>query len=203
MGTRGLRVWRYRKRYFSFYNHHDSYPSVLGWSIVKSIPKDPEEYQLWLEKQRQMVDEWDRRYEEYLSVPADIEEKKRRFHSGSDEIDHTNFADLFRDGRLLWQRPTFLDEEVAPSFLTPLNDILMEWTYTIDLEQEVFSVNNRTHYHQANLPGKDHWCFIDHQGCNNLPKDIPTEYLTSLATAEINSDTALSQVSLSLRIPSL
>ena len=50
MGTRGLKVWRYRKRYFSFYNNHDSYPSVLGWSTVKSIPKDPEEYQLWLEK---------------------------------------------------------------------------------------------------------------------------------------------------------
>ncbi|KAL8887369.1 MAG: hypothetical protein Q9215_005056 [Flavoplaca cf. flavocitrina] len=146
-----------------------------------------------------MVDEWDRRYEEYLSVPADIEEKKRRFHSGSEEIDHTNLADLFRDGRLVWQRPTFLDEEVAPSFLTPLNDIFMEWIYTIDLEQEVFSVNNRTHYHLANLPGKDHWCFIDDQGCNNLPKDIPAEYLTSLTTAEISSDIALSQCNLTPR----
>ena len=149
-----------------------------------------------------MVDEWDRRYEEYLSVPADIEEKKRRFHSGSDEIDHRNFADLFRDGRPVWQRPTFLDEEVAPSFLTPLNDIFMEWIYTIDLEQEVFSVNNRTHYHLAKLPGKDHWCFIDDHGCNKLPNDIPAEHLTSLATAEISSDTALSQVSFSLHIPS-
>ncbi|KAL8880895.1 MAG: hypothetical protein Q9198_001790 [Flavoplaca austrocitrina] len=138
-----------------------------------------------------MVDEWDRRYEEYLSVPADIEEKKRRFHSGSEEIDHTNLADLFRDGRLVWQRPTFLDEEVAPSFLTPLNDIFMEWIYTIDLEQEVFSVNNRTHYHLANLPGKDHWCFIDDQGYidkaspDHLTRDIVYWFNGALVTLKI------------------
>ncbi|KAL8882176.1 MAG: hypothetical protein Q9192_007630, partial [Flavoplaca navasiana] len=152
MGTRGLKVWRYRKRYFSFYNDHDSYPSGL----------------------------------------ADIEEKKRWYHSGP-EIDHTNSADYFRDGRFVWQPPAFVVEELAPSFLAPLNDLSVEWIYTIDLEQEVFSVNNETHYHLANLPGEDHWCFIDDQGCNNLPNDIPAEYLTSLATAEISSDTALSQ----------
>lgn len=52
MGTRGLKVWRYRKRYFSFFNRYDSYSSGLGWSIVKSIPTDPKEYQNWLEKAR-------------------------------------------------------------------------------------------------------------------------------------------------------
>ncbi|KAL9007840.1 MAG: hypothetical protein Q9180_009567, partial [Flavoplaca navasiana] len=122
-----------------------------------------------------------------------IEEKKRRYHSGPDEIDHTDFADYFRDGRHVWQRPAFVDEELAPSFLAPLNDLFTEWVSIIDLEQEVFSVNNETHYHLANLPGEDHWCFIDDQGCNNIPNDIPAEYLTSLATAELSSDTALSQ----------
>ena len=78
-----------------------------------------------------MVDEWDRRYAEYLSVPPDIEEKKRMY-SGSDEIDHSNSADYFRDGHFVWQPPAFVLEELAPSFLAPLDDLSVEWIYTID-----------------------------------------------------------------------
>ncbi|KAL8993482.1 MAG: hypothetical protein Q9169_006309, partial [Polycauliona sp. 2 TL-2023] len=112
MGTRGLKVWRYRKRYFPFFNSHDSYPSNLGWSIVKSIPSDPDAYKIWLESQREMVEEWECRYEEYLSVPADIEQKSRKYYYGSDEPYDPDYVDevpIDDNGEPLWRCPHFLD----------------------------------------------------------------------------------------------
>lgn len=44
MGTRGLRIVRFRKRYYVRYNQYDSYYEGLGADIVGSIPANPEEY---------------------------------------------------------------------------------------------------------------------------------------------------------------
>jgi MULE transposase domain len=38
MSTRGLRIIRFRGRYFIYYNHSDSYPTGLGIDIVSNIP---------------------------------------------------------------------------------------------------------------------------------------------------------------------
>ncbi|KAF4591322.1 hypothetical protein EYR40_009925 [Pleurotus pulmonarius] len=56
MGTRGLRVYRRRGKFFAFYNHSDSYPAGLGVEMVESIPRDPSEYAAWLEKTRAEYD---------------------------------------------------------------------------------------------------------------------------------------------------
>jgi hypothetical protein len=45
MSTRGLRIIRFRGRYFIYYNHSDSYPTGLGIDIVSNVPTDPERYQ--------------------------------------------------------------------------------------------------------------------------------------------------------------
>jgi hypothetical protein len=44
MGTRGLKIVRFRGRYFTYYNHYDSYPEGLGQALVDQIPADPEQY---------------------------------------------------------------------------------------------------------------------------------------------------------------
>ena len=40
MGTRGYKVWRFRKRYYKQYNPGDSYPDGLGRWISKAIPSE-------------------------------------------------------------------------------------------------------------------------------------------------------------------
>lgn len=45
MGTRGYYCYRFRGRLYVYYNHWDSYPSVLGKFLIENIPTDPKEYQ--------------------------------------------------------------------------------------------------------------------------------------------------------------
>ena len=49
MGTSGYRIYRFRGRYYVFYNHWDSYPEGLGSDIVNDIPLEPQEYENWLQ----------------------------------------------------------------------------------------------------------------------------------------------------------
>jgi hypothetical protein len=44
MGTRGLRIIRFRGRYFVYYNNYDSYPEGHGRELASNIPTDPEQY---------------------------------------------------------------------------------------------------------------------------------------------------------------
>jgi hypothetical protein len=52
MGTRGYYVYKWRGRYYVYYNHFDSYPSGLGQTLVAMIPSDPAGYRKWLEQKR-------------------------------------------------------------------------------------------------------------------------------------------------------
>jgi hypothetical protein len=45
MGTRGYYCYRFRGRLYVYYNHWDSYPSILGTFLIENIPTDPEKYQ--------------------------------------------------------------------------------------------------------------------------------------------------------------
>jgi len=44
MGTSGLKIVRFRGRYFVYDYNYDSYPEVLGQMLVEQIPADPERY---------------------------------------------------------------------------------------------------------------------------------------------------------------
>lgn len=45
MGTRGLEIVRFNRRYYIRYNRLDSYYEGLGAEIVARIPTDPNKYQ--------------------------------------------------------------------------------------------------------------------------------------------------------------
>ena len=58
MGTRGFRVYRYKGRYFVYYSHRDSYPSVLGLSVLREIPRgvSKEDFEEWVKLIREDLD---------------------------------------------------------------------------------------------------------------------------------------------------
>ncbi|KZO92082.1 hypothetical protein CALVIDRAFT_541280 [Calocera viscosa TUFC12733] len=56
MGTRGYRVYRYKRWFFVHYNHWDSYPSGLGLEMLRSIPTDPEVFDEWLASWKQQLE---------------------------------------------------------------------------------------------------------------------------------------------------
>lgn len=184
MGTRGLRVVRFRKRYYIFYHQYDSYPDGLGKQVASEIPTDAAEYQKWLAVQRKSAEEWEALYEEFLSIKP------------GNEVT----TDL---PELMSQR--------HPSSLAPLNDTWIEWIYTVDLDRETFSVNNGAHFKLHRVPHVD-WInsLADGELGDKiiLPGSVPMEAVTNLVvehpdqSCELSKtlgDLAMSEVSSSLR----
>ena len=58
MGTRGYRVYRYKGRYFVYYNHFDSYPDCLGVEILREIPRNAskERFEQWVRAEQKDLD---------------------------------------------------------------------------------------------------------------------------------------------------
>ncbi len=52
MGTHGLKIVRFRKRYYVYWNRLDSHFEGFGAEIVASIPEDPDEHQNQLSNQK-------------------------------------------------------------------------------------------------------------------------------------------------------
>ena len=162
MGTRGFRVVRFRKRYYIFFNRLDSYPEILGTDIAAEIPGNAAEYQEWLVAQRKLAEEWEAVYEQFLSV-----------RPGSEKA-----TDL----------PEFMQQQ-SPSLLTPLNDLFIEWVYTVDLDRETFSVNNGAHFKLQKVPHID---WINSLDCGEhgdqipLPATVPKDAITSLVADQRN-----------------
>ena len=120
MGTRGLKVYRFRKRYYAFYNHYDSYPEGLGKTIVGEIPKDAAEYKVWLSNERAKVAEWAAQWEKFITY--DISEIKGAPSKERANGDGLKSKGIPKDIQAL---------EQYPSFLAPLNDVWIEWVYTL------------------------------------------------------------------------
>lgn len=137
MVTRGCRVTRFRGRYYRFYHDGDSHPRALGKDIVKEIPADPAAYQEWLAKRREEALEWHNAVERFLCQPYGEDVKDLDdFH-----VDPTEKKKTAEDNQKLWGVAT----DVLPDFAPVLNDADIKWVYTIDLDNEVFTINNSAH----------------------------------------------------------
>ena len=169
MGTRGLRVVRFRKRYYIFYNQWDSYPEGLGKTIANEIPTDAAKYQEWLAAQRQTAEEWEALYEEFLTIKP------------GNEVT----TDL----------PDFMQQSF-PSSLAPLNDTFIEWIYITDLDRETFSVNNGAHFKLEQVPHVDWINSLGNGGLGDviaLPGAVPMEAITNLVIGHTTQDSELSK----------
>ena len=138
MGTRGLRVYRYRKRYYALYNHWDSYPEGLGDKIVAEIPADKSEYQAWLSSQRAKVEGWETAYLRFITImpgnkitePAANDEDEDVEEGAKEEGSGDNDTTEDKDEEPSKQTPAWMDHHF-PSFFTPVNDTYIEWVYTL------------------------------------------------------------------------
>ena len=133
MGTRGLRVYRLKKRYYVLYNHWDSYPDGLGKTIVAEIPSTPSDYQAWLSKQRQTVAEWEAEYERFITIGPG----NHLYHPGVSAIigeenteGETANQEESDDNEVVSKLPKYMADHF-PSFLAPLNNTFIEWIYTL------------------------------------------------------------------------
>ncbi len=112
MGTRGNYVFRYKRKYYVFYNHWDSYFSGLGDDIVKELqqmkPEDFDKMKVLIEKIKQR--------EEYDG-------------SGS------NFEGIMC---ALLNSDIYRLEEIIDC--EPENDLFIEYIYILDLDNDVFKV---------------------------------------------------------------
>lgn len=184
MGTRGLRIVRHRGRYYVYWNQYDSYPEGLRKEIVSDIPKSPKAFETWLADQRAKYDAKNADLEEYLTVvrtddsgaPAAAEEEEVQ----DVEQEYQNLRQVScgeRAPRLgSWSSRERLHD--LPRFSTQSNDLYVEWVYTIDLDHETFSVDNKAHFKLAAMPRFD-WIpalGLDDQGERCLDLDQTPRY---------------------------
>ncbi|KAI4114183.1 MAG: hypothetical protein LQ338_008037, partial [Usnochroma carphineum] len=170
MGTSGLRIIKFRGRYWVFHNYYHSYLEGMGDSLVHSIPSDPERYQQWLQSQRCLYAKWDDLLQRILCIEPD--------HLLKIESDTTLvgfLAEAF-DERL----------SVIPSYVA--ESLSWNWpvafTYTLDLDLEVFTIDNTAHYRLDKVPKSKDWiralCVDDNRRRFIHPRLAPEESLASL-----------------------
>ena len=159
MGTRGLRIVRHRGRYYVYWNQFDSYPEGLGAEIVSEIPKSSEAFEVWLADQRAKYDAENADLEEYLTVVrSDDGEAPAVEQEAEDPEQETQNMRQISCGekapRLgFWSSKGRLYD--LPRFSTQSNDLYVEWVWTIDLDHETFSVDNKVHFRLASMPRFD------------------------------------------------
>lgn len=119
-----------------YYNHYDSYPTGLGKAVVAGIrTAESGEYESWLASCR----------EEYEILEDEFEDTEWTITLGALENGEFDASDP-EDESIPRQL------ECVPSVWPPSNDLMIEWVYTIDLDREIFSVNNHEHFPLGTIP---------------------------------------------------
>ncbi|KAI2888151.1 hypothetical protein CBS63078_10545 [Aspergillus niger] len=160
MGTRGLEVVRFNRRYYIRYHRLDSYFEGLGAKIVAKIPTDPDEYQNWLQSMRA----------EYAAKERALEALVYEIRDGV-QPDYSQFSELVS----------------LPSEIPRLDDHDAEYIYVINLDHEVLTMNYGIHWKLGNVPRENNqWLHaIDDSIYMYKPtislERCPEEHMASLA----------------------
>ncbi|RAL00991.1 uncharacterized protein BO80DRAFT_355414 [Aspergillus ibericus CBS 121593] len=173
MGTRGLYLIRCHGRYFIYYNQFDSYPEGLGDAIVEEIPEDPEKYREWLQSMRGLYAQLVKQFETQ-ALPVILQ--------ATEEEDSTvAVAERYTTSFLA------VDDRLE---LPPLQIVLpevatfdVEWTYTLDLDREVLTIDNSLHLHLTKIPRGGAWIKyldIDNQNRRVAGSCTPEEVVADL-----------------------
>lgn len=188
MGILGFKIIRFRGRYWIF--HHPHRVESLGQWLVDSVPVDPEQYQKWLQSQRDTFTKWDSLLQEFLTIRPEDMQKLR-----SGELLAPVFHAAF-DGRL--------HQDAPPYYKSSSNGLPIQYTYTIDLDREVFSVDCGAHFRLNRIPRNNRWVkaiFPDnHRNRYLLPQLVPAESVTSLVLDPPDSMVSTNHAKLQTRI---
>lgn len=184
MGTGGLRTIRFRGRHWAFSNSYDSYPKGMGKSLVDQIPTKSEEYQEWLKAQRAHWAKWDDLLQEFLIIgPEELAELRLPC---AEILTEDRWYEAF-DERL---------ESIPPSFHIGTCKFSAEWSYTIDLDRKVFSVDNGAHFWLDRVSQNDDWMMALAEDAEYnrlaLPQVVGEDTITNLTidTEDLAPDTA-------------
>jgi len=178
MGTRGYRVTRFRGRYYRFFNRLNSYPEGLGEALVNEIPIDSKAYQQWLLEQRREALEWHDTIERFLCKKRpDYEDDNINTNDEVDDVEE-DVESTTED-----EYPWGVDTAILPDFTPAFNDVFIEWVYTIDLDKEVFTIDNGAHIQLSQIRSTAWIDALAHGRYGDrllLPSSVPQEAITDL-----------------------
>ena len=193
-GQLGCRIIHFHGRYYGYHEESFGSPDDFGSGIVNEIPIDPEGYQRWLAKQRAKASGWASAFEKFLHM-------KRPF---AKEIQEQDFNDRLLEnaseapqGVLQhWTQYVYglVKDFPLPSYMPVFNKDDVMWVYVIDLDREIFSVDNGAHFKLGSIP-KFGWIdaldktFREHRLV--LPDRVPDNAVTSLVVTPAPPDVQL------------
>ncbi|CAE6487582.1 unnamed protein product [Rhizoctonia solani] len=143
MGTGGYFAYRYEKKYYRRYLWYDAYPSGHGQRLANMVPRDPSAFKDWVADRIKMLENAKLDDEEVTHPGVSVDD-------GEYIGDNLGF-NVIRD--LEW---TFIGGFIL-------------WTYVIDLDNLVFTINGTTHLRLDNMPpflndrssgGDDHRSYV-------------------------------------------
>ena len=142
----------------------------------------------WLQAKRAELAEWDRILQESVLSIDSAEFQALPPPPSTGLVTQTStYLPEPRHCTELHQR---LKGEMAPSYRVALNDLFNEWVYTIDLDNEVFSVDNAAHFVLDKIP-RNVWieslAFDGHGRRLVLPHMVPPESLASLTPVKLDT----------------
>ncbi|KIW22033.1 uncharacterized protein PV07_12573 [Cladophialophora immunda] len=141
MVTRGFHIVLCGRRYFVYGYDGDAYPSGLGRNIVDDIPNDERLYQDWLQREREKV----------KCYVADLE--KTAFTVTKSTLAKGRSSETLQDT----YEPTWSLIDGLTSLPSSLCDVERhEWIYLVDLDSELFSINNWMVFELDDIP-RDRW----------------------------------------------
>ncbi|GAW18670.1 hypothetical protein ANO14919_081510 [Xylariales sp. No.14919] len=119
------------KYYVKIENRDDAGPSGWGKYLIRGIPSSPEEYKVWLQKMRSYYSTIAEDYERLFTIPMD------------------NFTETLSLDYLEVGLRTSIRSDMTPTQTCYGN---LDWVYVIDLDRELFGINNDCFYHLSKIP---------------------------------------------------
>lgn len=139
MSTRGYFVFKYKGKYYVFYNHHDSYPNMpygLGYRFIQAFKI----------LTREQIIEYIVKMIELLDKP-DSDSDSEYNSDKATKIDFETLEDVFLNPKLY---------EVSIRDEVPSTDLFIEYIYIIDIDNDKYimlsNYNTRVSFNLSNIP---------------------------------------------------
>ncbi|KAG9095215.1 hypothetical protein FRC07_011126, partial [Ceratobasidium sp. 392] len=141
MGTRGLKAYLYKKRYFRTHVHCSAFPDGFGDWFAAQIPREETARQAWI-----------------VSLAEQIEQELAWRHENNISDDELLEADgVWTDGAYsrIYEGRTVHFQDVRDNVegSVPEDGLAdTDWSYVIDLDNRAFTINGLMHFRLDNMP---------------------------------------------------
>ena len=115
--------------------------------------------------------------------PSTLFVQKRAEHDDDDDVDEDATDSDDSQSTTADEHPWGVASETLPDFTPAFNDLFIEWVYTIDLDNEVFTIDNGAHLQLNRIP-RPAWINALAHGWHGdrilLPSGVPKEAIADL-----------------------